>query len=92
MSKAHQNFVFLCDTHIDIDVTSIHLLDLVYTNFSALHKIYKSSRSGDQNMAATLQVTDLCADVSSTIYNTWTHVRTVRKLQHTINYLNKIYK
>jgi len=54
--------------------------DVLDANASSLHHIDQSARCGNEQVAATSQITDLSANVRTAVHHARTYVRTVRKL------------
>ena len=57
-----------------------YLLAAVESDLASLHHVDETSRCRHQQMAATLKIPHLGADVSSSIHHTRAHVGAVRKL------------
>lgn len=57
------------------------LLAVVQANLAPLHHVHQSARCGHQQVAASLQVSDLLADVCAAIHHAGTHSGAVGKLQ-----------
>ena len=48
--------------------------DVLDANASSLHHVDQSARGRHEQVAAASQVTDLAADVRTTVHHTWTYV------------------
>lgn len=57
------------------------LLAVVESNLSSLHHVHQSSWRGHQQVAASLQVSDLLTNVRSTVHHTGAHSGPISKLQ-----------
>ena len=53
---------------------------MIHSNLATFDHINEPSRRSDEHMTSTSQVLHLGADVSATVDNTRSHVRSVRKL------------
>jgi len=54
---------------------------VVQSNLSSLHHVHQSPRCGNQQVATSLQISYLLANVGSSIHHTGTHSGAVGKLQ-----------
>lgn len=57
------------------------LLAVVQPNLAPLHHVHQSPRRGHQQVAASLQVSDLLANVCATVHHAGAHSGAVGKLQ-----------
>lgn len=64
--------------------TETYSLAVIQTNLAPLHHVYQTTRCGNQQVAAPLQVTNLLANVSSSIYDTRAYSRTIGKLEKNV--------
>lgn len=53
---------------------------VVQTHSASLQHVHQSAWSGHQEVTATLKVSDLTTNISTTIYHTGTHMRAIGKL------------
>lgn len=56
------------------------ILAVVQTDFAPLHHIHQTTGCGHQQVTASLQITNLLTDISSTIHHTRPHMRAIGKL------------
>lgn len=57
-----------------------YVLDILDTDATTLHQVHKTARGGHQKMTASLDVTDLHSNVSTSVADAGTHTRAVGKL------------
>lgn len=59
----------------------VYSLAVVEADLASLHHVHQASRCSHQQVTASLQVSDLLANVSPSVHHTRTHTGPVRKLQ-----------
>lgn len=64
-----------------LSLLNLVLLAVVQANLAPLHHVHQSAWCGHQQVAASLQVSDLLADVCATVHHAGTHSGAVGKLQ-----------